>query len=116
RDDLPLLLEVAAAGTSAATSASVTLAALCEAPPVEPSTFWPLPSSLLGRPNALWSGFGVVPSEGSGFANRDAALIDGRTGPATAGYVGPDNQPTYKLAGDAPVILLATTLNPQVGT
>src|SRR5690606_11697885 len=63
RADLRLLLGVAAAGTSAATPAWATLAALCEAPPVEPSTFWPLRSSLLGRPNALWSGLGVVPSE-----------------------------------------------------
>ncbi|HET8985420.1 MAG TPA: hypothetical protein VFN03_06655, partial [Trueperaceae bacterium] len=115
RDDLPLRLEVAAIGAGDAAAASVTLAAFCDAPPVSPFTYWPLPPSLLSRPNVLWSGFGVTPPEGSNFVNRDLALIDGRTGPATAGYLGPENRPTYRLAGDAPVTLLGTILNPQVG-
>src|SRR5690606_30035222 len=115
RDDLPLRVEVAATSEVDSAAASATLAAYCEAPPVGAGTYWPLPPSLLGKPDVLWSGFGVTAPAGSGYVNRDRALIDGRTGPATAGYLGPDNQPTYRLAGDAPVTLLGTILNPQVG-
>src|SRR5690606_30240052 len=75
-----------------------------------------MPLIRIGRQCDMWSVIWWTAPAGYGYVNRDLALIDGRTGPATAGYLGPDNQPTYRLAGDEPVTLLATILNPQVGT
>lgn len=113
RDDLPLRIEVAAFGDAGSSAAAVTPRLRCEASPVSAFPYQPLPPALLGRFDALWSGLGARVHGESGYEQRDEALIDGRTSPATGAYVALDHVPTYVLAGEAPLRLVGTTLHPH---
>lgn len=111
-DQAPLLLQVAASSAQDRAVAETAVALRCEAPPVGVFPYWPLPTELLGRPDALWTGFGAEPI-GEDIRNRDSALIDGRTAINTGGAVGADHSPTFRLASDGPVVLVGTTLDPR---
>lgn len=111
-DQVPLLLQAAATSAQARAVAETSVALRCEASPVGVFSYWPLPTELLGRPDALWAGFGAEPI-GEDIRNRDPALIDGRTAINTGGAVGADHSPTFRLASDGPVVLVGTTLDPR---
>lgn len=115
RDDVPLYLEVLANSGAGAASARNDFVLACEALPVNPFPYHSLPSGLLGKPDALWSGFGAAIHGESGDAGRDAALIDGRTTVSYGGRTDSNHHPTFVLAGDAPVELVGTSLHPQAG-
>lgn len=113
RDDLPLRVEVVAATASGANVAAVEATFACEAAPASAFAYWPLPPSLLGKFDVLGTGFGAAIHGESSYVRRDLALIDGRVGPASGGYLGLEHSPTYRLAGDAPVTLIGSTLDPR---
>lgn len=113
RDDVPLVLQVGASGAAGTASARRDFSLLCEAPPVQPFPYHSLPGSMLGRPNVLWSGLGSAIHGDSSWARRDEALTDGRTTISYGGYAGSDHSPTFVLAGDAPVVLVGTSLTNQ---
>ncbi len=113
RDDLPLRVEVAVSGTSGSAAASLEAALTCDAAPLAPFGYWPLPTTLLGRMDVLRTNFGAAIHGDTGYERRDLALIDGRVGPSSGGYLSLDHSPTYRLAGDAPVTLLGATLDPR---
>lgn len=113
RDDLPLRVEVAAGGPGGVDVAAMEAVLTCEAPPVGAFPYWPLPRPLLGHFDVLGLGFGAGIHGESGREGRDLALIDGRVGPSYGGYVDADHSATFKLAGDAPVTLVGTTLDPR---
>ncbi len=113
RDDLPLRIEVAATSEDGVAAAAFDAVARCETAPLAPRPFWPLPSSMLGNFDVLWSGLGAKIHGDSEYERRDWALIDGRTGPSAAGYLGDEHLPTFELAGTAPMELVGTILNPR---
>lgn len=113
RDDLPLRIEVSAVGAAGSGSAALETALACDAPPVAPFGYWPLPATLLGRMDVLRTNLGAAIFGATNYERRDLALIDGRVGPSGGGYLALDHSPTYRLAGDAPVTLLGATLDPR---
>ncbi|MFA5552528.1 MAG: VWA domain-containing protein, partial [Trueperaceae bacterium] len=114
RDD-PLYMEVVVSSGAGRAAFQSDFYLACSGEPVEPFPYHSLPASLLGRPDVLWSGFGAAVHGDSGFLNRDRTLIDGRTTVSYGGYADPNHSPTFVLAGDAPVTLVATSLHPQAG-
>lgn len=112
RDDLAPRLELVATAAGEAAVAHVQLAPLCEAPAVSAYSYWPMPSSLLGRINLLSAGFGATSHGESRYPNRDRQLIDGLATPSAGGYLAPDSSATFEIAGGAPVRLVGTLLHP----
>ena len=112
-DQSPIVLQVSAAAEAAGSVASVDVALRCEAPPVAPFPFWSVPESLLGRPNVMAAGLGASVPDGFEPHSRDRYVNDGRTTVASGGWVGPDHAPTFRLAGDEPVSVIGTVLNPS---
>lgn len=115
RDDVPLYLQVVANGAAGSASARRDFVLVCEAPPVNPFPYHSLPAGLLGKPDALWSGFGAGIHGDDSYARRDVMLIDGRTSVSYGGVLTEDHHPTFELAGDEPVTILGTSLHPQAG-
>lgn len=112
RDDLPLRISLAATTGAGSTGASLAFAARCEAAPVAPTTYWPVPEALLGGIDVLWSSLGAKPHGTSIRPSRDAALIDGRVSPATGGATSPEQATVFQLAGAEPLKVVGALLHP----
>jgi Mg-chelatase subunit ChlD len=109
RDDLPLRLTIGLRDDLGIATATQTLQAVCEAPPVDPRTVWPLPEPLLGRFDVAWSALGATPVDP---ANRAEVAFDGRVSPAVGVVRDAATPLDVDLAGDAPVRLVGTVLHP----
>src|SRR5690606_14654639 len=69
-------------------------------------------AALAGRPTVLFAGFGATVVAGSTQAPRDSWINDGRTTVSHGGRVSTEHSPTFRLAGDEPVTLIGTVINP----
>src|SRR5690606_14367987 len=111
-DQAPVALQVAASGGSSLAVGGYDLPLRCEAPPVKPFAYSAIPPSLLGRPNVLFAGLGAAVPDGFETQRRDGFINDGRTTVARGAWAGDGHSPTFRLAGDGPVTLLGTVINP----
>src|SRR5690606_10895304 len=113
REAVPVVVQFEAAGDGTGAVADERLSLRCEAPPVGAFSYWPLPDTLLGRPNVRSAGLGATLAEGIEPYQRHHRLIDGRTAVSTGGYIDATRIPTFRLGGDEPVSIIGTVLNPQ---
>ncbi|HZJ10153.1 MAG TPA: discoidin domain-containing protein, partial [Trueperaceae bacterium] len=111
-DDAPLTLELAASSPLLSAVGDARLGLRCEASPLSPHAYWPLPEPLLGRPNVLFAGFGASAPPGFEGTSRDRWLADDRVAVSTGSYVSEEHSPTFQLPGDEPVALVGTVLQP----
>lgn len=115
RDDLPLRISLAATTGVSSTGASVAFGAVCEAQPINPAPYWPVPQPLLGGIDVLWSGLGARIHGESTRQHRDEKLIDGIVTPSNGGYVTEAEPSTYVLAGTEAVEVVGALLHPLSG-
>jgi Mg-chelatase subunit ChlD len=113
RHDLPLVFSLAASSQAGSSGATLTFAAACEASPLGPVAWWPVPRPLLGSVDMLWDALGAGLHADSPHAGRDRSLLDGRTSPASGGFLYGDHSPTFVLAGTESVELTGALLHPQ---
>ncbi len=110
RDDLPLRWTLGARDELGLATATRTLVPVCEAPPIAPTTLWPLPEPLLGRFDVAWTALGARAIDDPN--GRLARVLDGRVAPSVGVPRRADEPVEVELAGGAPVRLVGTVLHP----
>ncbi len=98
-------------------TASSSLVATCNAPPMAPSLPEPLPPPLLGGINVAWSSLGArIASEDADVISRDEELLDGYLPASQVWYARRDLLPRdvdVDLAGEEPAQVVGVVLNPK---
>ena len=111
-DQAPVAVQVSAAGGRSLAVTGFDLAMSCEAPPIHPFAYSSVPTALAGRPNVLLASLGATQLVVGDAYHRDRWLNDGRTAVSNGAWVSAERVPTFRLAGNEPVTLVGTVLNP----
>lgn len=111
RDDQDLSITIGARTSDGLVTSTLGFAARCEAPLVDPTTYFAVPDALVGHLDLATPSLGTTVVEAG--EDRANELIDGVAAPGRGAYRDHGDAFTLDLPGDAPHRLTGTLLNPQ---